>query len=223
MINVIGMIKGIIFDIDGTILDSFESIYRSLSNILKKYNVEDLNREELKAMMDYMSFEEIVLNLAKKYNLLDSEKILELSKDYIEYFKKSIKVDSKLFPGINNAIQLLSQNFKLGIISYNPKDIVRIQLSDFDLLKYFPFVMGFEDVDGHKRVGIIEFSRIYGLDLKEIVYIGDQPKDIIEARLAGVRSIAVTYGVSKYDTLLKEHPDYFADSATDILEIIQKN
>jgi len=223
MINVIDMIKGIIFDIDGTILDSFESIYRSLSNILKKYNVEDLNREELKAMMDYMSFEEIVLNLAKKYNLLDSEKILELSKDYIEYFKKSIKVDSKLFPGINNAIQLLSQNFKLGIISYNPKDIVRIQLSDFDLLKYFPFVMGFEDVDGHKRVGIIEFSRIYGLDLKEIVYIGDQPKDIIEARLAGVRSIAVTYGVSKYDTLLKEHPDYFADSATDILEIIQKN
>ncbi len=149
------MIKGIIFDIDGTILDSFESIYLTLSNVLKKYNVEDLTREELKAMMDYMSFEEIVLNLAKKYNILDSEKILELSKDYIAYFKKSIKY--------------------------------------------------------------------YGIDLKEIVYIGDQPKDIIEARLAGVRSIAVTYGVSKYDTLLKEHPDYFADNAKELLEIIQKN
>ncbi|MGC8496674.1 MAG: HAD family hydrolase [Thermoplasmata archaeon] len=216
------MIKGVIFDIDGTILDSFESIYLSLSNILKKYNVENLNREELKEMMDYMSFEEIVLTLAKKYNLLDSEKILELSKDYTAYFKKSIKVYSRLFPGINNAIQHLSESFKLGVISYNPKDIVKIQLLDFDLLKYFPFVRGFEDVNGHKRVGIIEFSRTYGLDLNEIVYIGDQPKDIIEARLAGVRSIAVTYGVSKYDSLLKEHPDYFADSAKELLEIIQK-
>ncbi len=217
------MIKGIIFDIDGTILDSFESIYLSLSNILKKYNVEDLTREELKAMMDYMSFEDIVLNLAKKYNILDSEKILELSKDYIAYFKKSIKVDSKIFPGIDYAIKLLSERFKLGIISYNPKDIVKIQLLDFDLLKYFPFVMGYEDVNGHKRAGIIEFSRYYGIDLKEIVYIGDQPKDIIEARMAGARSIAVTYGVSKYDTLLKEHPDYFADNAEELLEIIQKN
>lgn len=217
------MIKGILFDIDGTILDSFETIYRSLRNILKKFNIENFKREELKEMMDYLSFEEIVLMLAKKYNFLDSEKILELSKEYMTYFETSIKIDTKLFPGIIDTIERLSENCILGIISYNPTDIVKRQLLDFDISKYFSFVRGFEDINGHKRVGILEFSKIYGLDLKDIVYIGDQPKDIIEARLAGVRSIAVTYGVSKYDTLLKENPDFFAHDSTDILKIIIKN
>lgn len=216
------MIKGVLFDVDGTILDSFNAIYAALSRVLRKFNVEDFKSGELKAMMDYQSFGEIVLTLAKRYNFLDSDRILELSKDYLTYFEESVKTGMKLYPGIVEVIENIMQEFKVGVISYNPGNIVKIQLEYFDLNRYFPFVRGFEEINGRKREGILEFSKLYGIGTEEIVYIGDQPKDVIEARMAGARSIAVTYGISGYETLSKEHPDFMAAHPEDILEIIRK-
>ncbi|MVT35614.1 MAG: HAD hydrolase-like protein, partial [Euryarchaeota archaeon] len=69
---------GLIFDVDGTILDSFDAIYYSLDNVLKRYGVLDFSREELRSLMDYMSFMEIIRFLMEKYNV-DSESMAELS------------------------------------------------------------------------------------------------------------------------------------------------
>ncbi|MEM0299118.1 MAG: HAD hydrolase-like protein, partial [Thermoplasmata archaeon] len=84
------------------------------------------------------------------------------------------------------------------------------------------FIRGYEDVNGKKRNGIIEFSKIYRIDKEKIAFIGDQPKDIIEAKAAGVISIAVSYGIGKKEILEKENPYYIVDSPTDLWDVILK-
>ncbi|MEM4779095.1 MAG: HAD family hydrolase, partial [Thermoplasmata archaeon] len=191
---------GLIFDVDGTIIDSFEAIYYALDLTLKKAGVMNFSKDELRSLMDYMSFLEIIYYLAEKYNV-DNQYLAELSKDYVNFFLQSIETKMHLFSGIIEAIEKFSKYFRLGLISYNPDFILQEQVKYFALDKYFNFIRGYEDVNGKKRNGIIEFSKIYRIDKEKIAFIGDQPKDIIEAKAAGVISIAVSYGIGKKEIL----------------------
>lgn len=214
------METGIIFDVDGTIIDSFEAIYSSLNTVLSGAGIMDFTRDELRDLMDYLSFPEIIGKLAEKYSV-DDERMSALSMEYMKHFLNSIKTGMRLFPGIIDVIEYLSKRAVLGIISYNPSFILEEQISQFSLNRYFPYVKGFEDTGGKKRNGINEFSSIYGIDKKRIAFIGDQPKDVIEARAAGVISVAVTYGVSRRETLENESPDYIAENPSQLMEIIR--
>ncbi len=213
---------GIIFDVDGTIIDSFEAIYYSLDMTLKKAGVENFSKDELRSLMDYMSFMEIIYHLVQKYNV-DNAFVADLSKDYVNFFLESIQTKMNLFSGIMDAIEYFSKDFFLGIISYNPVFILEEQVKHFSLDRYFPFIRGYEDVNGKKRNGIIEFSKKYSLEKEKIAFIGDQPKDIIEAKAAGVISIAVSYGISKREMLEKEKPDFIVDSPRDLIKLIDSN
>jgi|GEM_PF-2008883 len=212
---------GLIFDVDGTILDSFDAIYYSLDTVLKRYGVLDFSREELRSLMDYMSFMEIIRFLMEKYNV-DNESMAELSSQYVNYFIESIKTIMRPFPGIIDLIHDLSFHFTMGIISYNPTFILQEQVRHFSLDRYFKFIRGYEEIDGKKRNGINEFSRLYDIDKGKIAFIGDQPKDIIEAKAAGVISIAVSYGISRIDLLEKESPDYIARDPQHLKSIINE-
>lgn len=212
---------GLLFDVDGTIMDSFDAIYKSLNEILQRQGVVDFTRDELRSLMDYMSFMEIIGYLSRKYGI-DDESMGEFSLDYVNSFLGSLGTLMKPFPGAIELVEYLSMKYILGLISYNPVFILERQVSYFSLQRYFKFIRGYEEINGRKRNGIDEFSRIHGIEKRHIAFVGDQPKDIIEAKASGVISIAVTYGVSRRETIEKEHPEFIADSIDELRKIIDE-
>ncbi len=212
---------GLLFDVDGTIMDSFDAIYKSLNEILLRQGVVDFTRDELRSLMDYMSFMEIIGYLSRKYGI-DDERMGEFSIDYVNNFLGSLGTLMKPFPGVLELVEYLSMKYILGLISYNPVFILERQVSYFSLQRYFKFIRGFEDINGRKRNGIDEFSRIHGIEKRHIAFVGDQPKDIIEAKASGVISIAVTYGVSRREAIEREDPEFIADSVDELRKIIDE-
>ena len=229
-------LKGIIWDFDGVILDSFEDQFewfRKVCRIFSKpfvyTNTEDFRRDFREpvcpAMYDLLGF--------------DWNNERDIIWEYYHEHKRHAKI--RLVRGIEKAItELDASGYKQCIASSNAHEGIEKRLDENELRKYFPIIVAKEDLPienneprykPHPDCLLICFERL-GLKPWECVYIGDQVSDIKAARnvksIAGANLpvIAVSYGYGTWQSLKAASPDYPKESPIEtpeeLLEIIRR-
>jgi HAD superfamily hydrolase (TIGR01549 family) len=212
------MIKLIIFDYDGVIVDSFANVYDVYKIIFKKLNKEcPKSLEEFRQIYGTSSSECYGhLNLSEQERTKGNE-----------IFKEEIlKKEPPLFQGIAEVIQQLNKNLRLALISSNYEGEVKQKLEKKNLIDFFDIIVArtnskerFTKTDAIKKE--IENS---GLNQEEILLIGDRNLDFIEGSRAGLKNILlVDYGWGYH---LEEMPGYeqkaIVKSPIEIIEAIKK-
>jgi len=194
------MIKLIIFDYDGVIVDSFSNvhkIYKIICRRLGKRCPSDIN--EFKKVYGHTSIE-------AKENLGLSE---EESRKANEIFKEEIiKTEPKLFQGIGEVIKELDKKYKLIVISSNYKEEVEMKLKQTGIFDYFDEIIGAENPSDRmpKCKAIKKAVADMNISNDEALMIGDRKIDFDEASEVGLTNILlVEYGWG-YD--LAEIPGY---------------
>ena len=125
----------------------------------------------------------------------------------------------KVFPGIDSLLaELKRQNIKLAVVSSNSRSNVKKFLNTNNL-NYFdivasPFLV-FNKSHILKRV-----IRQLGVDPSEVLYVGDETRDIEAAHAAGVKAVSVTWGYHFRNLLVRFDPDYTIDAPYELLNII---
>ena len=208
------VLKLIIFDFDGTIADTFPLILQIFNQFKADYNLEDLTSADIENFRNQEIWE-IIKQLKIpiiKVPFLDLKFKQELMKnlDKIEVFKDIDKI----------ILQLKKQHYALGIVSSNSKTIIQKFLIKRHL-QAFDFIQESNLLKGKAKV-IKQILREYNLQPEEVVYLGDETRDIEACRQAGINIISVSWGYQTARILQKHQPDYLVQKPKEILDIIKQ-
>ena len=124
----------------------------------------------------------------------------------------------KPFDGLIPVLAALQKDHLLAVISSNGYRTIRTMLDRFGFAPYFREILG-ADFRFSKKEKIAYALEKYGIPGERAFYIGDTAGDILEARAAGVRSVAVTWGWHSRERLAAAGPDFLVDTPEELLAI----
>jgi phosphoglycolate phosphatase len=207
----------ILFDLDGTLTDSFLGIANSWKYALKKLNIEidpDILRTFIgppleNTFSEYFKFNKENIEIGKKY--------------YREYFSEKGLYENTLYDGIEDLLKEINARNKTCILATS-KPIVFAEkiLKYLNIDTYFKHAVG-SNLEGTfaEKYDIIKYIiENYNLNKSETIMVGDRKYDIIGANKNGIKSIGVLYGYGSRPELENENPEYIINNAKEILEII---
>ena len=203
------MIKAILFDCDGTLVDS-ETLSACATDYAFKHILKrPLTDEESKGL------------LGRPANKILEEWFQEKGKEIFEeatnHFIETMS-EVKPYDGIQDMLHHLTKKLRMAIVSSSRREIVMRMLIATKLADYFEFIVGHEDTDRHKPdpEPILEAIKKLNIKHNECIYIGDQPYDIMAAREAGVRVIGVTWGSGNRRILEGYRPDMILENPKEL-------
>ena len=213
------MYKYILFDLDGTIADSGEGIMNGVIYALEKFGIKESNKEVLNSFIG----PPLVDAFMKNYSF-SNEKALEAVRFYREFYPREGIYQNTLYDGVDYLIKELKQQGKTLILATSkPLPFAEIILKQYDLLKYFDFVVGapFDGKLNYKKDVIRVALEKSGItDKAEAIMIGDRHHDIEGANENGIDSIGVLYGYGDYSELKNAGANFIAETTMDIVKII---
>ncbi len=203
------MYTHILFDLDGTILDSFEGV----SNCVR-YSLEKMNKN---TDIEYIRFLGPPLKDSYMKHCFMSEEEAERAVEfYRERYSKIGLFEGSIYDGIRELLQKLSKKYTLILATSKPYEFAKILLNHYDISKYFTDVIGasFDDKLSEK-VDIIRFTlEKLGGDKSGYLMVGDRLLDTEGAVLNGIDAVGVLYGYG--DKSEHEKAVFTADSVKDL-------
>ncbi len=185
------MIKAVIFDLDGVIINSEPLHDESTAIVLQKngISISEKERKQFLGLNDKEIFSQVVKE--NKLKKTPEDLIQEREKVYFDLIKKK---GLDLFPGVLEAIQKFSKRYKLAITTSSEKSKVDFTLKKFNLSQYFPIIITGEDITKGKPdpEPYIKTIKQLGVKSKECLVIEDSINGMKSALDAGCFCIAVT-------------------------------
>lgn len=210
-------IKFVIFDFDGTIADTLPFSFEKFLEIAKLFQIDDLTDREIVNEIRSKSYQELLQGSFKKTWLKLPYVVNMIKNMQIELEKNIEKI--KLFSGIKRVLSDLKKNgYKLAIISSNRKNSID-KFIKFNSIDIFDFIHGKTDLFG-KAGYLKKFLKDFNLKKSEVIYIGDEIRDIEACKKVGIKMIGVSWGLHTVEALEKNGVDYIVRKPSEILQII---
>lgn len=214
------MIRGIIFDLDNTLVDSIDSITKCADHVLRGMGKRGIDRATAEGAMGLTIFDLFAL---VEPELSESEKV-QLFDDYRRCYMDFIR-ETKMLPHARETLASVSSR-GLGLALVTTKSAVNARkiLEAFGIREFFIAVVGYEDTERHKPSPdpIFKALGLLGLAGGEVLVVGDTEMDIIAGRGAGARTVAVTTGVTTRGRLEYEKPDYVIEDLSELEGILDR-
>ncbi|WP_304068148.1 HAD hydrolase-like protein [Megamonas hypermegale] len=212
--------KYILFDLDGTLIDSGAGIIKGVKYALRKYGIEEENEAQLRTFVG----PPLNQQFAKCYGF-SAEKSMEAVKFFREYYETKGILENEMYAGIDKVLQKLKEQGKfLMVATSKPEKFAHNILAQHDLEKYFDFIGG-SLTDGSRvtKIQVLDYvlktNRIK--NPQEVLMIGDTKFDMLGAKHFNLASLAVTYGYGTEEELLEIKPDFVVNSPKEILHIMK--
>lgn len=211
--------KIILFDLDGTLLDSLEGIYASFCRACEEEEGKEAyapSLEEVRSMIG-LPLREMFLRVGFSQNEVESR-----ITRYKNHYRRICIEKSKLYPEVREALILAREFAHLGVVTTKTGLYSKQILENFELLKYFGVVIGIEDVSEPKPDAepILRALSFLPIAPKQKVYmIGDTILDIESAKNAGVNALWVRCG---YGQGLESQADKSFDSVYEAVAYIKE-
>jgi pyrophosphatase PpaX len=202
----------VLFDLDGTIVDSGWMILASYRHATKTILGREFPDEVLMARVGAGHLEE-------QMSEFDPEKAVELAQAYRDFYAP-LHSELQAFPGMLELLRDLDdEGRRLGIVSAKRHDVVQLALDALGFGDTMDAVVGSDEAPRGKPQPdqiLVALERL-GADPDDTVYVGDAPFDIAAAKAAGVHAIGVTWGgIHTRERMEAEGPDAVVDTAEEL-------
>ncbi|RUT31963.1 pyrophosphatase PpaX [Paenibacillus zeisoli] len=211
------MIETVLFDLDGTIVNTNELIITSFLHVMDKHYPEPpFTREQIIPHMG-LTLEQQLRQFTGR------EDVAELVTDYRAYNMLHHDALVREFPNVHKVISRLhAKGITLGVVTTKMKPSTILALETFDLLKFMKEIVTLNDVENpkpHPEPVLTAIQRL-GADPKTTLMVGDSPADLQSARAAGVQSAGVAWSLKGAEVLKKYDPDYILNDMTDLYGVL---
>jgi len=210
-------IKHICFDLDGTLVNSRETIIKSTTASLDALSIKHNIDQEIFAGMIGLHFNEIFREF--DIDIPDFNTFIEIYKTkYFDFIS-----DSVLYDGVENILELLSRrDIKISLLTTKGQDQAEKLVDYFGLKKYFSLVMGRRDGLQHKPSpeSLIFICDELNITPLQTLMVGDTELDIMCGKSAGSFTCGVLYGYRSEDRLREINPDFLIKNLNELKSVI---
>jgi pyrophosphatase PpaX len=210
------MINTILFDLDGTIIDTNELIITSFLHVLKGKTPQPLTREMIIPHMGGT-----MENQFQTFTGLAD--VTALVGDYRSYSMLHHDRMVKPFPNVPEVVKILhEQGIKLGVVTTKIRPNTIRVLEMFDLISYMGSIITVDDVEHPKPHAepVLKAIQELNADPAYTLMVGDSSFDILAAQAAGVQSAGVAWSLKGEETLRSYNPDFLLKDMTDLLDLV---
>ena len=213
------MIKGIIFDLDGTTIDTLNELYISINQTLKNYGYPTKTKDEVRLGVG-RGFRKLVETVVPEK--LSEEKMAEIGRDYQESYTQNY-LKSTVYPEIPELLRKLQDRGILLAVNSNKSDRFTKAL----IAKNYPDIR-FTAVYG-RREGVPlkpdpttakEIADLMGLKTEEVLYVGDSDVDMRTGINAGMKTAGCLWGFRDRKTLTEAGADFILEKPEDLLKLL---
>ncbi len=193
----------VIFDLDGTLIDSAPSLHKAVNCMLQELNLEPLDLETVRDFIGNGSAILVKRALARDIDYQKYEIDEDLAKKaldtLLEYYGANLTADTLLYEGAKETLENLKEKgYKIALATNKPNQFVKEILEHFKIDKYFDYTIGagvVENKKPHPQM-LLKVCKDMQVEPKSAIMVGDTNNDILAAKNAKMDSIALTYGYS---------------------------
>jgi len=216
-VSTFSSVRALIFDLDGTIIDSQRDLIRSVHAMLEEMGREQLHEDTISGYIGHGAPQLVARALGGGATEGECQRALKFFLGYYE----DHKMDSTCaYPGVPEALEHLAA-FPMAILTNKPVRVSMRILEELGLAKYFRVVYGGNSFETKKPdpLGARTILREFGAAPAETILIGDSEVDMQTARNAGTLAAAVNYGFGMHDRAA--HPaDIYLDRLSDLVPLL---
>lgn len=212
--------KAVIFDLDGTLVDSVADISDAMNQVLERYDYPTFTYEEYKIFIGHglkNLAEKVIPAPDKTEQLVD-----EVFKAMLEVYKANCVVKTKPYPDILSLLnQLAETDLNLSVFS-NKADALTKEIAMTLLPDCFDFVLGLTDETLKKPnpFKALEIAKAYNCETSDILFVGDTNVDMQTANNANMHGVGVTWGFRTKTELEANGARYVIDSPLELLDVL---
>ena len=206
----------VLFDLDGTLIDTAPDFHQSINHILVKYEYPEVGIETLRPYVSEGSSE--LIKFAFKIDQ-DNKMLSQLKDEFLEVYKENLTNLSKPFEGISDVINFLNMNnIPYGIVTNKPNAYAKPLINNFELFKSCKILVCPDHVKISKPnpEGILLACKKLSVLPKNTIYLGDHNNDLKAGESAGTKVIGCGYGYS----LKTKSTEIIVDSPKEIIRFI---
>jgi len=211
-------VKLIIFDLDGTLVDSGEDIARSVNELLEKSGSPALPHARIRSYVGdgVRKLLERSLGEASDPELLRAEAL------YLSIYRRRLLETTRPYPGVVPALEGLHRKHPLAVLTNKPVAESLTILEGLGLRRFFRVVCGGDSFARKKPdpIGVRFLHEEVSAPAGETLLVGDSTVDVSTARNAGIRSCLVRYGLGPWNEAV-ERPDFVVDDLRELLSLVQ--
>ncbi len=203
----------LIFDLDGTLVDSKKDLTASVNYIRHHFNLPVLTEEEIARFIGNGALMLIRRALSNKASEPNVQAALQM---FLSYYRTHMLDCTALYPGVRDTLDRLT-DCKLAVLTNKPVHFSCAMLDGLGIYKHFAAVYGGNSFD-HKKpdpVGVYQILSDTKGQRERTWMIGDSAVDVLTGRNAGVKTCGVTYGYAA-ETFKEVPPDFLIDSFSDL-------
>ncbi|MBP2240306.1 pyrophosphatase PpaX [Cytobacillus eiseniae] len=209
-------VNTILFDLDGTLIDTNELIISSFLHTLGKYYPDQYDRE---AVIPFLG-----PSLTETFAAINPENVEEMIAVYREYNLENHDLLVKDFDGVYETIrQLKEAGFKIGIVTTKVLMVAKKGLELSKLDPFFDVIIALDHVQKPKPdpEPILKALELLGSKPEEAIMVGDNSHDILGGKNAGTKTAGVAWSMKGKAFLSGFQPDYMLENMTDLLAILE--
>lgn len=214
------MVKAIIFDLDGTLLDTSKDIHAVLNESLRRFNLPEISYAKT---VEYVGNGAKIL-VERAVGAENSDRAEEVYRDYSKRFAECDNGLTSLYEGETAALNAFKERgIKLAVITNKPQNATENVIKKFFGNGYFDAVIGNSEAFALKpdKASTEYVIHGFGVDRAECLFVGDGETDVATARNAGIKCVSVLWGFRSKSQLAAAGAKYFADKFKELENFVR--
>ena len=206
------MKTGILWDLDGTLLDTLEDLMDGVNYALHQFGLPPRTYEEIRQFVGNGAANLISRAVEGR---ADGQAVLDTFKTY---YNAHCQVKTKAYDGVLEALAQLGEKYPMAIVSNKPDSAVKPLCE-----QYFPGIYSLGERAGcpRKPAADMVFAAMKDIGVETCVYVGDSEVDVATAKNAGVTCLSVLWGFRDREALKKAGAEYFCEDTKDLAQILR--
>ena len=206
----------IIFDLDGTLVDSQKDIIKAVKFSLKTLRVAEKPDAEISVFIGTGVEDLIRKSLGTSLELF--KRALEI---FTQYYGEHFMDTTVLYPGVKETLEHF-KNKKMAVVTNKNRHIAIQTLKAFGIADYFSDILGGDDV-GCRKPSSCPLDMViqkHNAKKERAAIVGDMAIDVLAGKQAGIVTCAVTYGIGKKEDIIKAKPDFIISDIRELSGMI---
>jgi len=218
--------KVIIFDLDGTLIDSSPDLALAINHMLKKVNRNTFSLDEIHHWVGNGA-ETLVRRALSGSSTIDNninkdefKKALDI---FLKFYAENLAVATVTYPHVLSTLSKLKEHgYRLAIVTNKPFDFVAPILKELKLEAFFELYLGGDSLKERKPnpAPLLYICKKLNVNVEESVMVGDSKNDILAAQDCNMQSIGVTYGYNYGEPIATHNPDIYFSDFSEIGELL---